>query len=245
MDTALIISCALLGLAGVPHCAAMCGPACAAATCAGMPAQTRAVELTFQAARCAGYACAGGLASAGVGAAGLLGGAAPALRPFWVLLHCAALGLGLWLALTGRQPAWMMRLGASSRPQTVPLTGGPERIVMRRGGAAGAAGAAGALWVAWPCGLLQSALVVAALCNSPAAGALAMGGFALASAPGLLLAPWLLHWLRRNRPGGARGAETTVRLAIRASGVLLAGGALVALDRDAWSRLLAFCAGAL
>jgi hypothetical protein len=237
VDAALILSCLLLGLASTPHCAAMCGPACAAATCSGQAGEARAASLAFHGARALSYALAGALASAGV-AAVLSTPAAPALRPFWVLLHCAALVLGLWMAVKGCQPGWMRRLG-STRPGTLALAGGWQPLVLRRRG--WAAGAAGALWAAWPCGMLQSAIVVAALCAHPASGAAAMGGFALASSPGLLLTPWLLAWLNRGDAARAARGDQLARLATRVSGVALVAGALFALNRDAWSRLVAYC----
>jgi sulfite exporter TauE/SafE len=238
VDAALIVSCALLGLASAPHCAAMCGPACAAATCAGRLPEAHCATLVFHGARAASYAAVGALGSAGVAAASLAAPAAPALRPFWVLLHCAALALGLWLAATGRQPRWMMGL-AWSRPGAPTPRGAWQPIQLRRTG--WAAGAAGALWAAWPCGMLQAALVVAVLCESPASGALAMGGFALASAPGLVVAPVVLARLNRGGASRAAWAGGLTRLAVRASGAALAGGALFALNRDAWQRLVAYC----
>ena len=240
MDGVLIVSCVLMGLAGTPHCAAMCGSACAAATCGGSGRAARAASLAFHGARAASYAAAGALASAGVAAAGLASPAGPALRPFWVLLHCAALVLGLWMALTARQPAWMMRLGPS-RPGAPAPAGGWQPMAVR--GRGWAAGSAGALWAAWPCGMLQSAVVVAALCSNPAFGALAMGGFALASMPALLLTPWVLAWLGRAGAARAARADALVRLAIRGSGLALAAGALHALDRDLWPRIVAACTG--
>jgi uncharacterized protein len=87
------------------------------------------------------------------------------------------------------------------------------------------------LWVAWPCGLLQSALLVAALTGDPAAGAVAMAGFAAASTPGLVLAPWL--W-RRLGPGSDGWA-------IRAGGGLLAAAALFSLTHGLWQRVAAWC----
>ena len=65
-----------------------------------------------------------------------------------------------------------------------------------------------------PCGLLYSAVLVAALSGSPWDGALTMALFALGSSVSLLLGPWLL--LRRR--GGASGAW----------GIRLAGLALAA-----------------
>lgn len=239
MDLALVFSCLLMGLAGAPHCAAMCGPSCAALTCTGPAAQVRTASIAFHGARAASYAALGALASAGVGAMGLAVATAPVLRPFWVLVHCAALGLGLWMLLTARQPEWMtrIRLGrpAAAGGSAWQPVHGPRRTWT--------AGTAGALWVAWPCGLLQSALVVAALCHTPAAGAAAMGGFALASAPGLLAAPWLLDRLAsRQAAVSPRGLpDRFVRAAIRVAGALLAAGSLFALNHDLFSRFLAYC----
>jgi sulfite exporter TauE/SafE len=248
MDLALVFSCLLMGLAGAPHCAAMCGPSCAALTCTGAAPHVRTTSLAFHGARAASYAALGALASTGVGAISLAVKTAPVLRPFWVLMHCAALGLGLWMLLTARQPQWMtrIRLGRPAVAVAVAVAGagaaswqpvqGPRRVWT--------AGTAGALWVAWPCGLLQSALVVAALCQTPAAGATAMGGFALASAPGLLAAPWLLNRFASPRGGIAakRGVpDRAVRAAIRVAGALLAAGSLFALNHDLFARFLAYC----
>jgi hypothetical protein len=68
-----------------------------------------------------------------------------------------------------------------------------------------------------------------------------MGGFALASSPGLLLTPWLLTWLNRGDAARAARGEGLARLAARVSGVALVAGALFALNRDAWSRFVAYC----
>jgi len=238
MDGALVLSCLLLGLGGAPHCAAMCGATSAALTCAGTTLRVPPAAWAFHLARVAGYAAVGALASAGVGAADLARAASPALRPFWVLLHAAALGLGLWLAVMGRQPRWLVG-GGWGRHGALAMPGGWQPLVFHRG--AWRAAIAGASWVAWPCGLLQSALVVAALCRSPGWAGLAMGSFALASAPGLLLMPWVVGRLGRAGTGGAGLPEAWVRLAIRSSGAALAAGALYALNRDAWHRFATYC----
>ena len=86
-------------------------------------------------------------------------------------MQLAALGLGLWLLVTGRQPV-LERLGRAILPHR------PTAGKRMRGPAEAAL--AGGLWFAWPCGLLQSALLVAALANGPAAGA-AMAGFTASS----------------------------------------------------------------
>jgi sulfite exporter TauE/SafE len=226
-DAALIASAAMLGLAGAPHCAAMCGAPCAAAIGGGGPCAT----VGFHAARLAGYAVAGGVAAASVGAVAGLAAWSPALRPLWTLLHVLALALGAWLLWTGRQPGWLSSLG---RVPQAAAPGGWQRL---RG--PGRATLFGSLWFAWPCGLLHSALLVAAMTGGAAAGATAMAGFALASSPGLLAAPWALRRLARG--GDAAGAARAERWAVRAAGALLVGAAGFALTHGLWADFIAWC----
>ena len=226
MDAALIASATLLGLAGSPHCAAMCSAPCAAAVGAGGARAT----VTFHIARLGGYALVGGLAASSVATLATWSQLSPALRPLWVLLHAGALALGLWLLLKARQPAWLAQLGrvpapAATGPGWQRLTG-PTR-----------AAALGSLWVAWPCGLLQSALLVSAMGSGAAAGAAAMAGFALASAPGLLLGPWAWRHLLRGADAAARD-----RWAARAAGLLLVAASGWALGHGVWQQVAAFCA---
>ncbi len=227
MDLALVVSALMLGLAGAPHCVAMCGAACAALT-----GQGGAAGWVFHATRLAGYAVAGGVAAGSVGALASLAAASPALRPLWTLAHAAALALGLWLAWHGRQPAWLESLGRR-RGIDAPDATGWQRM---RG--PGRAAVAGGLWIAWPCGLLQSALVVAALANTPAAGAAAMAAFAVASGSGLALGPWL--WRRFSASGGAAASLGGV-WAVRFAGVLLAAASAWALGHDLLVRFVAWC----
>ena len=104
----------MLGAAGAPHCAAMCGPASASVLRGCSRHAPHASPLAFHLARVAGYATAGAVAASSVGALAQLGQLSPVLRPLWTLLHCAALGLGLWLLWQGRQPAWLESLGRSA-----------------------------------------------------------------------------------------------------------------------------------
>ena len=237
MDLALVLGALLLGAAGAPHCAAMCGPASAALLRGCRAAAPLASPLSFHLARLLGYAAAGAVAASSVGLLAQLGRMAPVLRPLWTLLHCAALALGLWLLWYGRQPAWIENLGRGSR-QLAPqhgaqaLPGGWQRM---RGPAR--ASAAGLLWVAWPCGLLQSALMMAALANTGWGGALAMGAFAAASAAGLGVVPWLFARLNGN---GAAAAQASV-WAVRLAGAMLAGASAWALGHDLFRRVVAYC----
>ena len=230
MDQALILSAVLMGLAGTPHCLAMCGAACAAASGGGQPLRL----LALHSGRLLAYAAAGAVAAASVGSLAALGQAVGALRPLWTLVHVAALTLGLFLLWQGRQPGWMERLGRT-RAKAVQHRPGERWQAIR--GPARSAGL-GLAWVAWPCGLLQSALLVAALANTPTAGALVMAGFAAASAAGLVLGPAL--WWRLSA-GRAAGTAVSPAVAVRWAGAALALASAWALGHGLWMRAIAWC----
>ncbi len=241
MDTALLISAMLLGLAGTPHCLAMCGAACTAATQGG---RWQAV-LPFHLGRLLAYTLAGAVAAASVGSLAALGQAVAALRPVWTLVHIAALGMGIFLLWQGRQPDWMAHWGRARRGGVDVVHRPGERWQAVKGPARSAG--AGLAWVAWPCGLLQSALLVAALANSAAAGALVMAGFAMSSAAGLLVGPALWwRWIGRRRDGGAGlsggdGVGAVSRAAVRWAGAALALASAWALGHGLWPPLAAWC----
>ena len=115
-----------------------------------------------------------------------------------------------WLARDGRL------LAGASQPRVV--------RVFRRLPPSGRAGALGLCWAGIPCGLLQSALLVAALASGPAQGAAVMATFALASGFGLWAGPYL--W---SRLGTAPGDERWTRLTARLAGGLLAASSGFAL----------------
>jgi sulfite exporter TauE/SafE len=227
MNTPLILGAALMGLAGAPHCAAMCGAPCAAVMqrCGGGPQS--AAMAGFSAGRTLSYAVGGAVVAASVGSFSWLTSMAPVLRPLWTLMHLAVLGLGLWLLLTGRQPAWWSRLGSSPAPEAAPAAGWQRMAAPLR------ATAAGSLWLALPCGLLQSALVVAALANTPLQGAVAMAAFATTSSLGL----WLPAGLWARAGAGARAVPWITRLA----GAMLVAASGWALFHDLWLRWSAWC----
>lgn len=236
MDTALIASAALIGLVGAPHCTAMCGAPCGALVqrCGGgRPRAAGAAFTAFLGGRLLGYMAAGAAVAAGVAAFAALGEAAPVLRPLWTLAHVAAIGLGVWLLATGRMPAGLGG-GARAAPLAQPVPVGWQRMAGPLG-----AGAAGSLWLVLPCGLLQSALIVAALASTPAQGAAAMGAFALTSSLGLTLLPAL--WARW--PGSAKAGGLASVWAVRASGAALLAMSSWALGHGLWQRVSALCAG--
>jgi uncharacterized protein len=212
MNAALATTALLLGLAGAPHCAAMCGAACAgvARACGGASPGSNLVA--WHAARLLAYAAGGAIAAAGVSWLG--SGVQSGLRPLWSLFHAAALGLGLWLLLRGRQPVWFERFGRQA--VAAPRAG---RVIWLRGPARAAA--AGSAWVALPCGLLQSALVVAALGDGPADGAMLMALFGSVSGLGLWFGPAVWQRLQQGM--------SAPRWGTRAAGLLLAAASVWAL----------------
>ncbi len=217
LDLTLIGSATLLGLAGIPHCAAMC-----AAPCAAVCGRGQGSRWVFQAARLVGYAAAGAVAAGSVAALAWWAQVSPALRPLWLLMQVAVLALGLTLLWRGRQPAWLGALGHTTAP-LAPSGWAHVKAPVR-------AAATGGMWVAWPCGLLQSALVVASLTQDAASGAAAMAAFALSSSAGLWAAPWL--W-QRAQPAGTRP--------VRWAGALLVAAAGFVLARGLWPALRAYC----
>lgn len=226
MATTLAATAFLMGLAGGPHCAAMCGAACAGLARAGASPAKRAA--LFQAGRLAGYSAAGGVAAfAGQGLAFMAEHTA-ALRPAWTFMHLMVLGWGLALLVLARQPAWLDGAGRTVWSRVRPWAGG-------RGGIFGA----GVLWTFMPCGLLYSALLVASLSGGVLDGALSMALFAVGSGLGLWLAPRLFAWLQE------RGNRWRRDWGTRAAGGLLAGVAAWALWADTVHRIAAWCAQAL
>lgn len=257
MDTALALSALLTGLAGSPHCVAMCGAACTgiAGRCGG--ARPQRALLALHLGRLLSYAAGGAIAAGSVGALATLAAWSPALRPLWTLVHAAALGLGVWLLWTGRQPAFVENIGrgtarglaAAAMPATTQPVVGPLSGV--RGAAVAGAGAAGrshvgvakaaatgSLWLAWPCGLLHSALVMAALGNTAVGGAAIMAAFAVGTTVGLWVGPTL--WWRLGAPGAGWLASGG---AVRLAGLGLAAASGWALFHDVGARVLAYCLG--
>lgn len=229
LQTALYASAALLGIAALPHCTVMCS-----APCAAVVGRDQRASLVFQAARLLAYAGAGAVVAAVVGTLGAASAWSPALRPLWTLLHLAGLALGLFLLWRGRQPAWLSKLGRV--PPSALAGQKPVPILMRRTSVLRAS-AAGGLWVLWPCGVLQSALLVAALGSGAVDGAIAMGVFAAVSAPGLLIGPWVVKHLLAPR-GHAAAYE---RLATRGAGALLVGASGWALGHGLWMKVALLC----
>lgn len=206
-----------MGLVGGPHCVAMCGAACAGIGQAAAPRTVLALWM-FQIGRVVGYSILGALAAASLQSLGWLTVQSAALRPVWSLFHVAALALGLVLLFQARQPVWLESFGRQIWQRTKAFASQGGRV---------APFMLGAIWALLPCGLLYSALMVAALAGSPEGGAMVMGLFVTGTSVTMVAGPWL--WLRLNKTQSLGSAGQW--------GVRLAGGALAV--SSAWALWMA------
>lgn len=248
MTGGVVISAALMGLAGAAHCGAMCAAPCGIACHAvGGEAGRRRALWGLVGGRLVSYALAGGLAAALVNSLQWWAAGAAWLGPIWTLLQVALMGLGFYLLVAGRLPrafdAWAERT-LRRRPEPA-LKGIP---VVTRGAALGVG------WIAVPCGLLHGALLVAALASTPGEGALAMAAFAITSSAGLILGP-RLWWRAVARPATvpddgagevagpseATGAWIEPATALRLAGATLIASASFTLLMRVWEPFVAWC----
>jgi len=205
MQTSLAVTALFMGLAGGPHCIAMCGAACAGLGQAAGERRNEAMWV-FQLGRVLGYAALGGLAAASIQGLGWLTIQSAALRPVWSLFHVAAFMLGLVLLIRAQQPVWLE--SAARR-----LWSGARALAAGRG--RGAPLVVGTLWALLPCGLLYSALLVAAMTGSAIEGAAVMALFAAGTAVSMMAGPWL--WLRLRGTGRGDWGVRLAGLALAAS----------------------------
>jgi sulfite exporter TauE/SafE len=220
----LLVTALLMGLAGAPHCVAMCG-----AASGGIGATPRR-QLAFQAGRVLGYAALGVVAASSFGLLQWGAEHSALLRPFWAMFHVAVFVVGASLAWHGRQPRWLERAShvvwqrLRSRTLDWDVGGGPV--------------VAGALWALLPCGLLYSALMVAALAEHAWEGGLTMSVFGLATAASLQAGPMLWRWWRRGA-----AASGSPAWGVRVAGAALALASAWALADGLWHDWLrAMCA---
>jgi sulfite exporter TauE/SafE len=243
MQWVLVLSALAMGLAGTPHCLAMCGAACTATAAACDRAQPQRALLALHAGRLLAYSAAGAVAATSVGALGAVAAETPVLRPLWTLVHLFALMLGVVLLWQGRQPGWLAEIGRGARSPSVPAGAGGVAVLLPAGRGPGdgrwRAVAAGTAWIAWPCGLLHSALMLAALAQGAAGGAVVMAAFALASAAGRVGVPWL--WWRLGGGRSHRLSPRATSAAVRLAGAGLVAASAFALGHGLWARVWALC----
>ena len=190
-----------IGFLGSPHCVGMCGGIAGALSLAlaqerRAPATVVAHHAAYSLGRVASYALAGGLA----GAAGLVVRELLGARGGLVLRAAAAallVMLGLYLGGWWPGLAWLERQGGRVWARLAPLT---SRL--QPGRSLPAAFAFGMLWGWLPCGLVYSAVALAAASGSPIQGALLMAGFGVGTLPATVIAGVLaqrLTWLTQVR----------------------------------------------
>ena len=230
MNEAYALTALLMGLAGGSHCLVMCAAPCRGiigGSPTGSIALRPAAELSdegnraaargiaFHAGRMLGYAGLGGLAAFAMESLAWVTQSAWSIRPLWTFVHVGMLIWGAMLLLQAQQPVWVERAGRAVWQKL-------SSVVRRPGGAFGA----GVLWALMPCGLLYSALLVAALSANVAQGAVSMLCFAVGSGVWLWIGPWAWSALK-SRLNGWR-AEWGTRFA----GALLIGIAAWAIWMD-------------
>lgn len=210
MQTSLALTALLMGLAGGPHCVAMCGAACAGIGQAAGANKTSAMWM-FQLGRAIGYSGLGALAAASMQGLGWMTVQSAALRPVWSMFHVAMAVLGMVLLVKAQQPVWMEQAGRK-------IWSGARGLAFGKG--RGAPLVVGALWTFLPCGLLYSALLVAGLTGRALDGALVMALFAIGTSVSMMLGPWL--WLRLKGKGSGN-------VGVRLAGLVLAVSSVWAL----------------
>ena len=223
MQSPLILTTLLMGLAGGPHCIAMCGAACGGITQKN-GRQSLGASFQFQAGRLIAYASLGAAAAASVNLLAWFSAQTSILHPVWTFFHVLVLSWGLVLLVYARQPIWVAKAGG--------------RVWQYLKGVSHARGGVfftGLLWAFMPCGLLYSAILVASLSGNPVQGAMSMASFALGSSLSLIVGPWCWSRLKKTNQffTEARG--------MRVAGLLLVVVAAWAIWMDLMHHTSLYC----
>lgn len=215
MTSALVLTGLLMGLAGGPHCLAMCGLGCAAVTrAAGGPGSH--APLFFHMSRIGGYGLLGGVAGASAQSIGWLTAQTDVMRPVWTVLMLATFSFGFWLLASARQPVWLEQMGRQ--------VWGKVKVLTTRWGKS-APWMLGGLWALMPCGLLYSALLVAMLSGNAINGAVTMLLFGLGSTLVMTVGATLVQRVMRRGNGNGNGLQ----------GWILRSVGLVVVSASLWS----------
>ncbi|OIQ99343.1 hypothetical protein GALL_185800 [mine drainage metagenome] len=218
MQTALIYSTLLMGLAGGPHCVAMCGAACTSFT----QSEEHPYAIYFyHLGRLCGYALLGAIATFAIQSIAWLSSYTAALHPLWTFFHVLVFFWGVILIVYARQPVWVDRAGRNIWQHV-------KKLSLIKGGYF----YIGMLWALMPCGLLYSALIIASFNGKPLDGALSMAAFAIGSSASLFFAPWL--WLK---------LKTTLvePYGMRLAGLLLSGASAWAIWMELTHHTKVWC----
>lgn len=219
MQTALLYSALLMGIAGGPHCVAMCGAACTGLT---QSQQHPFAIYQYHIGRICGYALLGAIATFAIQSIAWLSSYSKILHPLWTFFHVLIFFWGMLLVIYARQPIWVDNAGRS-------IWSHVKKLGLKRGGYF----YIGMLWALMPCGLLYSALIIASFNGNPLGGALSMGAFAIGSALSLFFAPWL--WLKLK-------TKTIEPYGMRLAGLLLSAASAWAIWMELTHNTKIWCA---
>ncbi|HOY70845.1 MAG TPA: sulfite exporter TauE/SafE family protein [Methylotenera sp.] len=230
MQSPLLLTAFFMGLAGGPHCIAMCGAACASLQQGQIQNQAQGWQMwKFHAGRLLGYAALGAIAAASVKSLAWFTEQTTALHPLWTFFHVLIFAWGLILLIYARQPVWAEGIGRKIWAKVRQLSSLPGGIFVT-----------GVLWALLPCGLLYSALLVASLNANPINGGLTMAAFAFGTSISLMIGPWL--WLKlKSGKLIARSKWFTEDASMRLAGLLLAGAAGWAIWMDLMHQTKVWC----
>lgn len=239
MSATFIFTAFVMGLAGGPHCIAMCGAAC------GMMHQRSSTKITFHPnidskrwafsylalsflnnlkhgtpwsfylGRLLGYASLGALAAFSVKGLAWFSGQTAIFQAVWTFFHAMVFAYGLMLLIFGQSPTWAERWGRRLWQAVSQYTQHKRTGYFFTG----------VVWALMPCGLLYSALLFASLQADWLKGALSMLAFALGSGMVLAIGPtvWTklraIHWFSEG-------------LGMRLTGIILIAMSLTALWMD-------------
>jgi uncharacterized protein len=221
MQSPLALTTLFMGLAGGPHCIAMCGAACASL----QKGQGGDYDLwKFQAGRLIGYAGLGALVAGSVKSLAWFSNQTLALHPVWTFFHVLVFCWGLILLIYARQPTWADNFGRQAWARVRKLSNLPSGVV-----------ATGMLWALMPCGLLYSALLVASLSANALNAAFSMATFSIGTSVSLMLGPLL--WLKLKNGNKWINESASMRLA----GLLLASVAGWAIWMDLVHQVKIWC----
>lgn len=194
MLISLITTALLMGLAGIPHCAAMCATPCAVVVPHGLP-------VSALLGRSLGYAFLGAVAAGATAALASWSRFSVVLQPFWVMLLAASALLGAWMLVRGEMPLVLQSQGLAAYRALQRRMNSPQWLTRHPRLAGLLPAVLGAAWAALPCGLLYGAVTVAALASSAWQGACVMAVFSL---PGAVALWW---WPRQIKVWQTRGAQ--------------------------------------
>jgi uncharacterized protein len=222
MLASLLLTAFVMGLAGGPHCIAMCGAACGAMQ---TPSHVKSIPIrlvktvpwSFYLGRMLGYGLLGALAAQSLRGLAWLSGQSQVFQPLWTFSHTLIFAWGFLLLVTGKQPQWAVQ-GAQQVWAWIKQHTRHARFNFLF---------TGMVWALLPCGLLYSAVMLASLQSQWLQGALVMMAFAIGSATVMAIAPVL--WQSGQQALPAWFKETT---GMRISGMMLVILSLIALWMD-------------